>query len=169
MLSLVLLLGAFSAAPAASRRGDEASFEYSMNMLRVCKNRFYNAAEAALAEDAAFSKHLYMLFDFVYADAMLDMFADCMRDPDALSSFLRQKGYEECAAFSNGSTRALAVARAEGVSRICTAEYDPKSESACLRVFEEGGLAAVYSWRREPHGYAVQYMYPAGRDGSTAA
>lgn len=160
ILLISALLLAFAAGGfAAPGDGGEASFDYSVNRVRVFKNRFYNRTEAALAEDTALAKYLYSMFDFVYGDAMLDAFAGCMQGAESFAAHIKALGFESCIASTDGRTRASAAAVHEGKLTVFIAEFGEDGTSAVLRrVGPEG--ESVYSWRFSGEVLHLQYLYP---------
>lgn len=159
LLVLTLVFGALGFAAPEANGLEDTSFEYSMNMLRVAKNGFYNSAEAALAEDGSFAQYLYLLFDYVYGDSALDTFANCMLSRHLFEQAVTHCGYDICAAATDEKTHAAAVAGGASGSAVFIADYSPETGLAVLRRVA-GGRQTVYSWRRVEGGFVIQYLAP---------
>lgn len=152
-----------SAVPQGLKPGEE--FAYSLNMLRVVKNRFYNAAEAALAEDTSLSHLLYRLFDFVYADYVLDAFADCMGDGSGIMHALKARGCIECGFLTNHRDMAIGMGREGDSHVIYLAEFDRETRAATLRILVGGRESVLFQWHPIRGGFALQYLYPSDDEG----
>jgi|GEM_PF-2849074 len=142
----------------------QSDYSSSLNLLRVIKNRYYNALDGALGEDRTIAHLLYRLFDFVYGDAILDLFTDCFADEETFTASLAAMNYTDVTIYRIGAWSVVVNASFFGASRELTAEYDPEADSARLSVYEDEELITSMEWRAVDEGYALQYMRRIGTE-----
>ncbi len=136
----------------------QGDFASSLNMLRVIKNRYYNAVDGALGEDRNISYLLYRFFDYVYGDVVLDLFSGCFGDEAEFVDSLAALGYTDCYVVRKSDCELLVCGCFFGTPRTLTAFYDPEMDAARLCVYEADDLVTMMEWRATEEGYALQYM-----------
>ena len=149
------------------RTGDQRPSDYadSLNMLRVYKNRFYNKVDGALGEDSSISFLLYGMMDFVYGDAMLDVFAYALGEQSRFEDAIEAKGFTGVRIAGRLGYAMYAEAYSGGEEYSFCARYDAEHDSASLCVYRGETLWQLFEWRLGKAGCVLQYAKAADTEG----
>lgn len=142
---------------------EEYCFSRCLIRLRIAKNDFYNNLDLAFSEDAAISGYAFNLLDFVYADEVLDIFADFGKDDSAFLETLK-------AEYSLIEPISISEAGEDGISLISACDkwnasfvfsvgYNREFDSGLIQLYIDDKVKYIYEWTTGEDCHLMQYLH----------
>lgn len=152
---------------------EEYCFSRCLTRLRIAKNDFYNNIDFAFSEDAAIAGYAFNLLDFVYADEVLDIFADFGRDDTAFLERLKEK-------YSLVEPISVSAPGEDGVSTITAHDkwnagfvfsvgYNREFDSGLIQLYIDDKIEYIYEWTTGEDCHLMQYLHSQDSEDSDGA